>query len=164
MELADIVNDITDSHKIVVDNLNTTVSTFNYQRDKHNAMADNLKNSLVIIRETESLFVENFNAVMSLTKDLFSDLNQYVELFNSLRTLVDDMFGKIDICSKIHQEVELILKKLGGPIELDECLFKDLITQKIVDKCTVDTERITLSQEFSGIIIEESSGNNITLF
>ncbi len=164
IELSDIVEDITKSHKIVIDHLNKTVSIFNSQRIKHDVMTVNLQKSLDIIKNTESMFVDNFKSVMSLTNELFSELNKYGELFDTLRTLVDDMVGKIDICSKIHQEVELILDKLGGPIGLEECMFKDIITQKIVDKCTVDTERITLSQEFSGIKIEESSGSNITLF
>ncbi|MBI9109479.1 MAG: hypothetical protein JEZ04_22230 [Spirochaetales bacterium] len=163
-ELSKIVENVEQSHALVEHNLQTSINTFDSQKEKHNEMKEKLDNSLVILGKTENIFIENFESVMNITSELFNDINQYVDLFKMLRGLTDDMVAKIDICSDIHDNVDQQLEAFGGPISLEDCLFKDLIIQKIVDKCTVDTERITLNHEFTEFEIEGSSGNSITLF
>jgi hypothetical protein len=120
--------------------------------------------SLRIIEKTEQVFVRNYEEVISITIELFDYLDKHINLFNSVRTLVNEIDSKMHICTDIRIGVEAELEEMGGPVPLEECLFKDLIIQKIVQKCTVESERTTLAMEISELEIEESSGNSITLF
>jgi len=45
-----------------------------------------------------------------------------------------------------------------------DCVFHDVILQQVVQKLTVNKERETISKEFGGFEIEESTGTSITLF
>ncbi len=163
-ELSEIIDDMDESHRLVGQNLMEIIDAFETQKSKYQNMETNLKDSLSILGKTETLFKDNYFSVMEITDTLSLEINKYTSLFERLRLLYKDMDSKINICTDMKIYINNKLERFGGPVNIEDCLFKDVIIQKIVDKCTVKEERITLSKEFSELEIEESTGSSITLF
>jgi uncharacterized protein (UPF0212 family) len=164
LELSEIVEDVFHSQNLVQEKLMQSEKALKEERLRHEEIQRGMAKSLRIIEKTEQVFVRNYEEVISITIELFDYLDKHINLFNSVRTLVNEIDSKMHICTDIRIGVEAELEEMGGPVPLEECLFKDLIIQKIVQKCTVESERTTLAMEISELEIEESSGNSITLF
>ncbi len=164
LELSEIVNDVFLSQNLVQDKLFQSEAALREERLKHEEIQEGMTRSLKIIENTEEVFVRNYEEVISITIELFDYLGKHISLFKNVKDLVNQIDGKMHVCSDIRIGVEAELEEMGGPVPLEECLFKDLIIQKIVQKCTVESERTTLANEISELEIEGSSGNSITLF
>lgn len=164
LELSEIVEDVFRSQNLVQEKLFQSEAALKDERLRHEEIQGGMGRSLKIIENTEEVFVRNYEEVISITIELFDYLGKHIDLFNGVRTLVNQIDTKMHVCSDIRAGVEAELIEMGGPVPLEECLFKDLIIQKIVQKCTVESERTTLAMEISELDIEESSGNSITLF
>ena len=163
-DLSDIVEEIKSAHEEVTANLEESRILFTSQKENLKGLESQLTSSQNIIAKTREMFLENFNLVINITNELFKHVIHHVVLFKDLRQLVNNIKDEIHICTEIKEGVQQKLDNLGGSVTLEQSVFKDLVMKKIVERCTVDTERITLSQEFEELEIEESSSNNITLF
>ena len=163
-QLSEIINGMEESHIKVKENLDRFIEAYDTQNTNYSLMEEDLGDSLSILKRTENLFTDNYQSVMDITDILYNEITQYSGLFEKLRSLHEDMNNKITICTDILNFVDEELNKLGGAVSLNENQFKDTIIQNIVEKLTVEEERITLQNEFSELDIEESTGSNITLF
>ncbi|MBI9102437.1 MAG: hypothetical protein JEY99_08490 [Spirochaetales bacterium] len=163
-ELAEIVKEIENAHLTVSHNLNESKNSFATQVQDYANMGTQLDSSLAIIEKTREMFIDNFNLVINITNELFNHVKHHIQLFQTLRGLVNDITDKMYICNDINKIVNEKLNTMGGPVQLADCIFKDAIIQNIVEKCTVEEERTTLSSKFEEFDIEESAGSNITLF
>lgn len=163
-ELTSIIDEMEESHHLISRNLERSISGFDSQRIKYDEMEMQLNDSISILKKTEYLFVENFQTIMKITADLFGEIQQYIDLLATLRSLNKELNRKIGICMDVHLDVQDQLERLGGAAKIEDCLFKDVILQKVVQKCTVQQERETLNKEFAEIDIEVSAGSSITLF
>ena len=163
-ELGNIINDMDESEILINQNLNEINTAFSEQKVQYAEMEETLSDSLQILESTEKLFTDNYNSVMDITNTLSDEIMAYSGLFKKIRGLHNDMNNKIKVCDDIRVHVEKQLDKLGGPINLNECNFKDNIIQRIVEKLTVEEERVTIASEFTELNIEKTTGSSITLF
>lgn len=163
-DLEKIIEDMENSELLMSQNLVTIYKAFSKQTNKYTDMKEQLGNSFVILENTENIFMENYNSVMNITDTLSGEIRAYSSLFTKLRDLHKELSEKINICTEIRHNIEKQLDILGGPINLNECQFRDTTINQIVEKLTVEEERTTISNEFSELKIEKSTGNSITLF
>jgi len=163
-ELGNIIEDMENSETLINQNLIKINEAFSIQRGKYFQMEEKLNDSFTILEKTENLFTDNYNSVMAITDTLSNEIIAYSDLFSRLRELHNEIKQKIQICTEIRQNIETKLDILGGPINLNECRFRDTSIQSIVEKLTVEEERTTITEQFSELEIEKSSGSSITLF
>ena len=163
-ELSAIIEEIDLAHSTVADNLSDSIKSFASQKENFDGIEYRLNASGAIVEKTREMFIDNFELVINITNELFCHVTRHIQLFKSLRKLVADITDKIKICTDIKKIVDEELNKLGGPVDLEECIFRDVIIQNIVDKCTVEKERTTLAENFQEFRIEETTGTSITLF
>lgn len=162
--LLDAVSEIERTYKLVSSDLAHSREQFEIQEGKYRQIEEDLQNSAGFLDTSRSLFEDNYLLIIELVDELFRELGKYLGLFDPLRLLNQDMLEKTNICTHIRELVDEKLEQIGGEVDLENCLFRDVILQKIVQKWTVMQERETLKEEFAGLEIEESSGSNITLF
>lgn len=162
--LLDAVSEIERTHGLVSSDLLRSREQLKLQEEKYCQIEEDLQNSASFLETSRKLFEDNFQLIIDLADTLFKELSQYKGVFNPLRKLNQEMQDKTEVCAHIRQQVDEKLEQIGGEIDLENCLFKDVILQKIVQKWTVMQERDTLKEEFSGLEIEDSSSSNITLF
>ncbi|MBI9107023.1 MAG: hypothetical protein JEZ04_09785 [Spirochaetales bacterium] len=163
-ELSNIIEAIGYSHDLVIKNFHKTRDSFNIQENKYDEMEKCFIESLRALNETKKIFLKHFNTVMEITNELLSEISGYTVVFEELRALNDDIGRNIAICAEIKGTISLRINILGGALSLNECDFKDVIYQKIVQKCTVAQELETIKENFQGFEIEEAGSNSITLF
>ncbi len=162
--LSSIIENIEKAHLEVIENFATTRTSFNEQEEHYRGMDNEFKGSIEVLDQTRNIFMDHFATVMNITNILVDEISEYNDFFNQLRMLNSEINEKIDVCVEIKQNILESLGQLGGQLPLEECKFKDLIYQNIVQKCTVAQERDTIKQNFKEIEIEESGNNSITLF
>jgi len=162
--LQEIVSEIEHSYGLVKEDLNVSKSQVKSHEEQYEVIRKDLQQTLNFLSSIEDMFYSNFVNILDITKELFSSLEQYLDLFQSLRRLNQTMLEKVKISKEIHSIIDERLDAIGGKIDLEQCIFKDIILQKIVDKCTVMQERDSLKERFGELEIEDSSVNNITLF
>jgi len=101
---------------------------------------------------------------MGITEQLSGELNRYIDLFYQLKQNQLLLKEKTGFSRESQKIIQNMLTPLGGVIPLKQCLFQDVFIEKIVKRCSVEAERITLKKEIHGIDIEESQQDGITLF
>lgn len=162
--LTEIEEKMNESSSMVHNNLQNVIQSFEKQHNQYIEMEEKLRESLKILSNTEELFRDNYGSVIQITDILSSEMRKYTSLFENLRKLHRDMNFKLEKCSQMRQTISTTLNRMGGPLELKECHFSNSIIQRIVERCTVEDERDTLSKEITDLDIEKSTGSNITLF
>ena len=163
-DLKGIIEDMDESGDRIREKLERVTSSFEKQKKEYAIMEEDLTESSRIIESTELLFTENFNSVMKITDSLSSEVHQYSVLFTRLRELHRQMNDRISICEEILERINQRLEPYGGPLNINDCSFKDTTIQNILKNMTVDEERTTIAGEYSELEIEKSTGSNITLF
>lgn len=163
-DLESIIGDMDESGDRISEKLESVNSIFENQKDEYIRMEEELVESSSIIETTEQLFTENFSSVMKITDSLSTEVRQYSVLFSRLRELHEVMDSKISVCEELLTAVHASLEPYGGPLNINECIFKDTTIQDILENLTVDEERVTIAGEYSELDIEKSTGSNITLF
>ena len=107
---------------------------------------------------------KNLQSIMNVTESLSNEMNQYNSFFKRLRLLHDDMKREVVTCSNLKSNVDVRLLTYGGLLSLVECQFSNNVIQKIVDKLSVEEERLALKEEFSELTIEAASEDDVVLF
>ncbi len=162
--LAEIIENISITHADVIGKFQHTQETFGMQESHYSKIEENFLDSARTLQQTKDVFLEHFETVMDITNELVSEISGYKSLFKELRTLNDVIESNLEVSSSIVQDVKMRLEGVGGLLPLEECHFKDIIYEKIVQKCTVAQEFETIKDNFTGFEIEEAGTNSITLF
>ena len=163
-DLTEIISDIENAHSLLIDNFTKTKDSFLNQDEQYLRMEEESGESINVIQKTKEIFIEHFETVMEITNHLVSEISHYTGFLDELRKMNDAVVLNIKTCSEIKVSIAERLESLGGELPLDECHFRDVIYQQIVQKCTVAQERDTISKNFGVFEIEQSDSNNITLF
>jgi len=163
-QLEGIVEDVSHSFKMVEKHYKRSVKVIKDEEANFNSIEIDINKSSEIILATEETFLKKYEEIMTITGDLFHYIDSNIEIFEEVEMSVDSLKQKFSGLSNIKSSVESMVDEFGGAISIGDCSFKDIIIQKIVDKCTVDTERAVFSQEYEDFEIEETTGSSITLF
>lgn len=163
-DLESIITDMEDSGIAIMEKLDTVNAAYEKQKLEYQEMERDLTDSSGIIDNTEQLFSDNFNSVMRITEILSREIREYSHLFSNLRKHHREMEGKIRICSDMLESITTGLTPWGGPLNINECTYKDTTIQNILENLTVEDERATIAGEYSELEIEKTTGSSITLF
>lgn len=162
--LEEIVHGVEDVFAMVTGYLKECEISLDGQKGLFEENGRSLEEAMTYVTQTETLFLDNYATIIDISDQLFKELNQYMNLFKSLKELKGQLDEKEAVSSRLREEVGDIVARHNIGSDLEKCRFRDIILQKIVDKCTVEQERSTLMAEFTDLEIEESSGSGVTLF
>jgi hypothetical protein len=163
-ELEDIISDY-DVFAVQIDEkIKLSSAALSDQQLRYRDIVKKMNHSLNLLDQSSRKVRNDFEQILRQSNELLCDLEFFNGFFASLRTYINGLEEKKSQCLQLGLEIKRKIDTAGGLLPLEQCTTNNKIIQKIIDKCTVDEERITLKEQFSDLSIEESGSGEITLF